>query len=166
MKILKSPLLVGFIVSSLLCCFAVSAEAQQNKTTPLIGYLGTTAEPSVGGGREKAFRQGLEDLGRIEGRNIQIEYRYIEGQQNKVPALISELLQLKPDVLVLQTLTSLRAVKQLTTTTPVVMLASNDPVETGIVDSLARPGGNITGIARLNRELSGKRLELLKDIVP
>jgi putative ABC transport system substrate-binding protein len=161
MKTLKSPLLVGFIISSLLSYFAVSSEAQQNKTTPLIGYLGTTAEPSVGGGREKAFRQGLENLGRIEGRNIQIEYRYIEGQQNKVPDLISELLQLKPDVLVLQTLTSLRAVKQLTTTIPVVMVASNDPVETGIVDSLARPGVNITVIARLHQELNGKRLELL-----
>jgi putative ABC transport system substrate-binding protein len=93
MKILKSHLLVSFIISSLLYSFAVSAEAQQDKTTPLIGYLGTTAEPSVGGGREKAFRQGLEDLGRIEGRNVQVEYRYIEGQQNKVPGLISELLQ-------------------------------------------------------------------------
>jgi putative tryptophan/tyrosine transport system substrate-binding protein len=140
--------------------------AQQNRNIPLIGYLGTTADPTVGGRRAKAFHQGLEAVGRIEGRNIHIEYRYIEGQQNKVPSLISELLQLKPDVLVLQTLTSLRAVKQLTTTTPVVMVASNDPVETGIVDSLARPGGNITGIARLTRELNGKRLELLKEIIP
>jgi putative ABC transport system substrate-binding protein len=142
------------------------ADAQQNRNVALIGYLGATADPTVGGLRAKAFRQGLEDVGRVEGQNIRIEYRYIEGQQNKVPSLISELLQLKPDVLVLQTLTSLRAAKQLTTTTPVVMVASNDPVETGIVDSLARPGGNITGIARLTRELNGKRLELLKEISP
>jgi putative tryptophan/tyrosine transport system substrate-binding protein len=142
------------------------AQAQQNRNIPLIGYLGTTADPIVGGRRAKAFLQGLVDVGRIEGRNIHIEYRYIEGEQNKVPSLVSELLQLKSDVLVLQTLTSLRAVKQLTTTTPVVMVASNDPVETGIVDSLARPGGNITGIARLTRELNGKRLELLKEVLP
>jgi putative ABC transport system substrate-binding protein len=143
-----------------------AAEAQQPNKIPLIGYLGTTADPAVGGRRLDAFRQGLEDVGRTEGRNIQIEYRYIEGQQNKVPDLISELLQLKPDVLVLITLTSFRAVKQLTTTTPVVIVASNDPVATGIVDSLARPGGNITGVARLTRELNGKRLELLKEAIP
>jgi putative ABC transport system substrate-binding protein len=142
------------------------SEAQQLKKTPLIAYLGTTADPAVGGNRIKAFRLGLEDIGRIEGQNIQIEYRYIEGQQNKVPDLISELLRLKPDVLVVQTLTSLRAVKQLATTTPIVMVASNDPVATGIIDSLAQPGGNITGVARLTRELNGKRLELVKEIIP
>jgi putative ABC transport system substrate-binding protein len=155
-----------FVLCFLLFALYVSAEAQQPNKIPLIGYLGTTADPTVGGRRANAFRQGLEDAGRIEGRNIYIEYRYIEGQQNKVPDLISQLLELKPDVLVLQTLTSLRAVKQLTTATPVVMVASNDPVATGIVDSLARPGGNITGIARLTRELNGKRLELLKEVIP
>jgi putative ABC transport system substrate-binding protein len=159
MIVLRALLILSFIPCGI-------SQAQQNRNIPLIGYLGTTADPIVGGGRLKAFRQSLEDLGRVEGRSIQVEYRYIEGQQNKVPDLISELLQLKPDVLVLQTLTSLHAVKKLRTTTPVVMVASNDPVETGIVASMARPGGNITGVARLTRELNGKRLELLKEAIP
>ena len=156
--------LLALLISSFF--FDIAQAQQLNRNMPLIGYLGTTADPTVGGRRLRAFRRGLENLGRVEGRSIQIEYRYIEGQQNKVPDLISELLQLKPDVLVLQTLTSLRAIKNTRTTIPVVMVSSNDPVETGIVDSMARPGGNITGVARLTRELNGKRLELLQEAMP
>jgi putative ABC transport system substrate-binding protein len=137
------------------------AEAQPKKVTR-IGYIGSSSA-SIG---DEAFRHALRDLGYIEGENIQVEYRYIEGQQDKVPNLVAELLELKVDVLVVSTLTSLRAAKQATKTTPIVMATNNDPVETGIVDSLARPGGNITGVTRLTRDLNGKRLEVLKEMVP
>ncbi len=137
------------------------AEAQQAKV-PRIGYIGSSIA-SIG---DDAFREGLRNLGYIEGENIQVEYRYVEGQQDKVPHLVAELLELKVDVLVVSNLTSLRAAKQATKTMPIVMMTTNDPVATGIVDSLARPGGNITGVTRLTRDLSGKRLEVLKEVLP
>lgn len=141
-------------------CFSV--EAQQAKKLPRIGYLGpTSANPT-----KEVFRQALRDLGHVEGENIHIDYRYIEGQQDKVPNLIAELLELKVDILFVSTLTSLRAAKEATKSIPIVMATTNDPVATGIVDSLARPGGNITGVTRLTRDLSGKRLEVLKEAVP
>jgi putative ABC transport system substrate-binding protein len=123
-------------------------------------------DPSNPGPAVEAFRQGLRDRGYIEGKNILVEYRYAEGRQDRVSSLVSELLQLKVDVLVLLTLPSVRAAKAATNTIPIVMVLAVDPVATGIVDSLARPGGNITGLATLQRELSGKRLELLKEVVP
>ena len=106
------------------------------------------------------------DLGYGEGKNIMVEYRYIEGRQDRVPGLVGELVRLKVDVLVLVTLPSIRAAKQLTQTIPIVMVTTQDPVAAGIVDNLARPGGNITGLTRLTRNLSGKRLELLKEVIP
>jgi putative ABC transport system substrate-binding protein len=138
------------------------AHAQQAKKVHRIGYVGSTVATI---GREE-FRQALRDLGYIEGESVHFEFRYIEGRQDKVPNLIAELLELKIDVLVLSTLTSLRAAKQATKTVPVVMVTTNDPVATGIVESLARPGGNITGVTTLTRDLNGKRLELLKEVVP
>jgi len=138
------------------------AEAQQAKKVPRIGYLGS----STGAINNEAFRQALRELGYIEGENILIESRYIEGQQDRAPNLVAELLQLKPDVLVVLTLSSIRSAKKATTSIPIVMVTTNDPVETGIVDSLARPGGNITGVTRLTRDLSGKRLEMLKEVIP
>ena len=113
-----------------------------------------------------AFRQGLRDLGYMEGRNIQIEYRSAEGKSDRFPSLVTELVELKVDVLVSPTPTGLRAAKQATKTIPIVMVTTVDPVAAGLVDSLARPGGNVTGITRLTQELSGKRLELLKEVVP
>jgi putative tryptophan/tyrosine transport system substrate-binding protein len=95
-----------------------------------------------------------------------VEYRYAEGKNERFPSLVAELVQLKVDVLVANSLTVIRAAKQATKTIPIVMVTLDDPVATGIVDSLARPGGNITGLTRLSRELSGKRLELLKEAVP
>src|SRR3990170_6507 len=138
------------------------AQAQQAKKMPRIGIVGS------GEARREleAFRQGLRDLGYIEGKNILVEYRFAGGKRGQYPGLVTELLQLKVDVLVAENFPAVRAAKEATKTIPVVMVLAVDPVETGIVDSLARPGGNITGLSRLMRELSGKRLELLKDVVP
>src|SRR5437867_8860737 len=101
-----------------------------------------------------------------EGKNIVVEYRYIEGKLDRIPSLVAELVQLKVDVLVIVALSAIRAAKQATKTIPIVMVATVGPVATGLVDSLAHPGGNITGLTRLQRELSGKRLELLKEVIP
>jgi putative tryptophan/tyrosine transport system substrate-binding protein len=158
---MKAKILVYALTAFILATVHL-AEAQQPKKVPRIGYIGSSSA-SIG---DDAFRQALRNLGYIEGENIQVEYRYIEGQQDKVPNLVAELLELKVDVLVVSTLTSLRAAKQATKTIPIVMSTNNDPVETGIVDSLARPGGNITGVSRLTRDLNGKRLELLTEVVP
>ena len=114
----------------------------------------------------EAFRQGLRDLGYVETKNIQVEYRYLEGKSDATPRLVGELVQLKVDVLVLGPQPAIRAAKQATKSIPIVMVTSQDPVAAGFVSSLARPGGNITGLTRLTRELSGKRLELLKEAVP
>jgi len=149
------------ILCAMLCVLCFSVQAQQPKKVPRIGYVVSTVAD-----QNDAFRQALRDLGYIEGENIQFEYRYIEGQQDKVPNLVAELMEVKIDVLVVSTLSSLRAAKRATKTIPVVMVTTNDPVATGIVDSLARPGGNITGVTRLTRDLSGKRLELLKEVAP
>jgi putative ABC transport system substrate-binding protein len=123
-------------------------------------------DPSTPDPLVDAFRQGLRDLGYIEGKNILVEYRYAEGKLDRIPSLVTELVQLKVDVLVSPALPAIRAAKQATKTIPILMLTNVDPVATGIVDSLARPGGNITGLARFMTELSGKRLELLKEVVP
>lgn len=142
------------------------ADAQQPTKIPWLGYLSTTATPGSAGTRGETFRQALRDLGYFEGKNIHIEYRYIEGRQDRVPGLVAELVQLNVNVLIVGTLTSIRAAKQATTTIPIVMVTSGDPVAEGLIDSLARPGGNITGLTKFTRELNGKRLELLKDVVP
>jgi putative tryptophan/tyrosine transport system substrate-binding protein len=121
-------------------------------------------DPKTPGYHVEAFRQGLRDLGYVEGKNILIEYRYAEGKPDRLLSLVRELVQLKVDILVVTA--AFRAAKQATKTIPIVMVTTGDPVATGLVDSLARPGGNITGLTRLTRDLSGKRLELLKEAVP
>jgi putative ABC transport system substrate-binding protein len=140
------------------------SEAQQPTKVPRIGYVSSgdpSTEPRLG-----AFRRGLRELGYIEGKNIQIEYRYIEGKPEQVSGLVAELVQLKVDLLVLGYLPAIHAAKQATKTIPIVMVTVVDPVASGIVDSLARPGGNITGLTRLTRDLKKRRLELLKEVVP
>ena len=146
-------------------CGAV-AEAQQQQKVPRIGYVTGSGDANNPGPYVEAFRQGLRDLGYIEGKKILVEYRYAEGKLDRIPGLVAELVQLKVDVLVATTLPAIRAAKQATKTIPIVMLTVQDPVATGIVDSLARPGGNITGLTTLARDLSGKRLELLKEAIP
>ena len=116
----------------------------------------------------EALRQGLRDLGYVEGKNFEIEFRGAEGKPDRMPTLVTELVQLKVDVLVVPTglREAIHGAKQATKTIPIVMVTLLDPVATGLVDSLAHPGGNITGLATLQRDLSGKRLELLKEVVP
>ena len=155
----------GLALSALLFALCVSVEAQQPKKIPRIGYV-SGADDLNDPGPEKAFRQGLRDLGYIEDKNILIEYRSQEGKADRGPGLVAELVQLKVDVLVLVTSPAIRAAKQATKTIPIVMVTTADPVATGLVDSLARPGGNITGLTRITRDLNGKRLELLKEVVP
>jgi putative tryptophan/tyrosine transport system substrate-binding protein len=142
------------------------AEAQQPKKVARIGYVSGSGDPKTPGPSIEAFRQGLRDLGYIEGKNVLVEYRFAERTVDTIPSLVAELLEIKVDVLVVVPIIAIRAAKQATKTTPIVMVTSVDPVANGIVDSLARPGGNITGISTLTRELGGKRLELLKEIVP
>ena len=114
----------------------------------------------------QAFRQGLRDLGWVEGKNIRIEYRYAEGRNDRLTDLAADLVRLKVDIIVTAVTPDVSAAKNATSTIPIVMAAAGDPVATGLVDSLARPGGNITGLSQMNPELAGKRLELLKEIVP
>ena len=114
----------------------------------------------------KAFRDALREFGYVEGTNFLIDDRLVVGKQETIPGIVTELVQLKPDVLVVESLTSIRAAKKATTTIPIVMSTSGDPVATGVIDSLARPGGNITGVTKMTRELNGKRVELLKEVVP
>jgi putative ABC transport system substrate-binding protein len=156
-----------FVVCLLLSVFLLTvAHAQQPKIVPRVGYVSPVGDPKTPGPQIQGFRQGLRDLGYIEGKNIVVEYRYTEGKGDRNPSLVAELMQLKVDVLVVAGPGSIRAAKQATKTIPIVMVAQEDPVAAGYIDSLARPGGNITGVTRLTRELSGKRLELLTEVVP
>ena len=155
-----------WLLATLLLTMAPTAESQQPQKVPRIGYMSATGDPKSPGPQVEGFRQGLRDLGYIEEKNILVEYRYIEGKSDSIPSLVAELVQLKVDVLVLGPLPAIRAAKHATKTIPIVMVTTQDPVAAGFVDSLARPGGNITGLTTLQRELSGKRLELLKEAVP
>ena len=141
----------------------VVAEAQQPERIPRIGYLPSAGAPIPR--QFKALQDGLRDLGYVDGKNILIESRHSDGKLEPQD-LVKELLQLKVDVLIAVDPTSLRAAKQATKNVPIVMVTNQDPVATGLVDDLARPSGNVTGIARLTRDLSGKRLELLREIMP
>jgi putative ABC transport system substrate-binding protein len=152
---------------TLLFALCLSAEAQQPKKIPRIGYL-SAVDPTREAARAEAIRLALHDLGYIEGQNIAIEYRYSEGKVDRAPALAAELVGLKVDIIVVAGGNRpIQAAKNATKTIPIIMMgAGPDPVKAGFVESLARPGGNVTGITNLNPELSGKRLELLKEAVP
>jgi putative tryptophan/tyrosine transport system substrate-binding protein len=156
---------LNWLFAVLLLSTVQPAEAQQPKKVPRIGALfGSSPEPEKK--RLAAFHQGLADLGYFEGKNILIDYRYAEGKLDRIPSLVSELLELKVDVLFVPFLAGIRPAKQMAKTTPIVIVTQVDPVAAGVVDSLARPGGNITGIGTLGRDLSGKRLELLQEVIP
>jgi putative ABC transport system substrate-binding protein len=154
--------LFSLALCSALLAPSFSIQAQQPKKIPRIGFLSGAGVPS--GPSVQAFQQGLRDLGYVEGKNILVEYRYVEGRLDRYPSLAAEFVQLKVDVLVATA--GFTAVKQATKTIPIVMVITGDPVAAGLVDSFAHPGGNITGLTRLTRDLSGKRLELLKEVVP
>lgn len=141
------------------------AQAQQPKHVPRVGFL-VPGSASSYSERIEAFLQGLRELGHVEGQNIIIEYRYTEGSRDRLPVLAAELVQLKVDVIVTGTTPAIQAAKNATGTIPIVMAEVADPVAVGFVANLARPGGNITGFTTLSPDLDGKRLELLKDILP
>jgi putative ABC transport system substrate-binding protein len=152
-------------LGAILFALTFPAGAQHPVKVARIGYLGHVSA-SVGAGTIQAFRQGLAELGHVEGKNIVIEWRHHEGKLDRLPALAADLVRLKVDVIITSGPPLTRAAKEATTTIPIVMAQDRDPVGNGFVASLARPGGNITGLSRLAPELSGKQLELLKEIVP
>ena len=156
---------VGLLLAIFVLATGPCAQAQQSTRIPVIGRLGASS-PSAEAARIDAFRQGLRELGYIEQKNIVIEWRHAEGKLDRLPTLAAELVRLKVDVIVTGGANATQAAKKATSTIPIVMAQSGDPVADGFVASLARPGGNITGLSRLSRQLSGKRLELLKEIVP
>ena len=151
----------GLVLGAMLVALSFPAAAQQPKKIPRIGYL-----TGVGSAPSKAFLQGLRDLGYIEGKNILIEFRTTEGKSERWPELAAELVRLKVDVIVANTAPAVIAAKNAMPTIPIVMRNVADPIALGLVASLAHPGGNITGLATLAPELSGKRLELLKEVIP
>src|SRR5882724_5495051 len=155
----------SIIVAALLLALGYSAQAQQPKKVPRVGYL-TVASLASNVARVEAFRQGLRELGYVEGKNIVIEWRSADGKFERQGELAAELVRLKVDVIVSSGPTMTRAAKEATATIPIVMAQDTDPVGNGFVASLARPGGNITGLSVLSPEISGKQLELLKEIVP
>jgi len=158
--------LIGVTLCALPLALSYRAEAQGPKKIPRIGFVAASGDPKTPAASLEAFRQGLRDLGYIEGKNIVVEHRSAEGKPDRFPRLVAELVQLKVDVLISGNLPSIRAAKQATKTIPIVMVTTADPVANGLIDTLARPGGNITGLSTLSTDLSGKRLELLKEVVP
>jgi putative ABC transport system substrate-binding protein len=156
---------IGFIITLGILLGSLAARAQQTGTAYRIGFLGNSTaalEANLVG----PFREGLRDLGYVEGRNVLIEYRWAEGKYDRFPALIGELLALKVAVIVTAGTPATLAVKKATTSVPLVMTAVGDPVGTGIVPSLSHPGGNITGLTAISTEMDAKRLELLREVVP
>ncbi|MGZ8451014.1 MAG: ABC transporter substrate-binding protein [Candidatus Binatia bacterium] len=156
-----------YIVIGILAYFVIAtaclASAQQLGKVSKVGYVSTVGSPDA---NFDELRQGLRDLGYIEGKNITFEYRGAEGKAELIPGFVAELLQLKVDLLFCPNLPAIDAAKQATKTLPIVIISNVDPVELGLVDSFARPGGNITGMTLQSLELSGKRLELLKETFP
>ena len=155
----------SILVAAMLLVTAGLAEAQQPTKIPRIGFL-TAGSSSTIPTRIDAFRQGLRELGYVEDKNIVIEWRFAEGKPDRLPALVAELVRLKVDVILSAGAAVTRPAKDATRTIPIVMAQDTDPVGNGFVASLARPGGNITGLSSYSAELNGKRLELLKEIVP
>ena len=154
--------LIRLALCPLLLALCPSAQAQQAKKIPRIGVLrpGSPADTNI-----EPFRQGLRELGYVEGKNIVIEYRYAEGKLDRLSEIAVEMIRLKPDVIVVGSTRFAEAAKQATSTIPIVV-TGGDIVGAGLVSSLARPGGNVTGLTAISPDLSGKRLELLKEILP
>jgi putative tryptophan/tyrosine transport system substrate-binding protein len=164
---MKKAAASSLLIAVALVAFAVIAEAQQPKKIPQIGYL-SALDAATDSARVEGIRLALRELGYIEEQNIAMEYRFAEGRPDRESGLAAELVRLKVDIIVVSTGdVTIQAAKNATKTIPIVMLGfGSDPVRAGHVESLARPGGNVTGLTNLNRELGGKRLELLKEVVP
>jgi ABC-type uncharacterized transport system substrate-binding protein len=163
---MKKAGVFSILFAMVLLAVAVIAEPQQQKKVPRIGYL-SPSDPATDSTRFEAIRLALRELGYIEGQNIAFEHRYAEGKFDRHSELAAELVRLKVDIIVTGGPIPIRAAKNATKTIPIVMLGTGtDPVEEGLVESLARPGGNVTGLTLLTGELGGKRLELFKEAVP
>ena len=157
----------SYALCAMLIALGFPAEAQQPKKVSRIGYL-SSFDPAGESARSEGIRLALRELGYIEGQNITIEYRYAEGKMDRARELAAELVRLKVDIILAAGGTGIiQAAKNATKTIPIVMTGGgSDPVAAGLIESLARPGGNVTGLTALERELGGKRLELLKEAVP
>ena len=163
---MKRAAVPSILIAVALLAVGVIADAQQPKKVPRIGYL-STLDPASESIRSEAIRLALRELGYVEGQNIAFEYRTTEGKRDRAAELVAELVRLKVDIIVVPGTGQARAAKNATKTIPIVMTGLGaDPVEEGLIESLARPGGNVTGVTNLGRELGGKRLELLKEAVP
>src|SRR5215471_3089451 len=162
---LTKAALASILFAGALLAVAVTVDAQQTKKIPRIGYLGVNPR-SVNLARIEAFQQGLRELGYVEGKNIIIEWRFAVANPDRLSTLAAELVRLKVDVIVSAGPAPTRSAKKATVTIPIVMAFDDEPVGNGFVASLARPGGNITGLSTLAPEISGKQLELLKEVVP
>jgi putative ABC transport system substrate-binding protein len=161
---MKGKLLSSLISIVILSSVYSLAEAQTK--TARVGFISSTGTAGSSSPLFDSFRLGLRDLGYVEGKNLSIERRYAEGRLDRMPALVNELVQQKVDVIVAANNVGIRAAKEATKTIPIVMISSLDPVAAGYVESFARPGGNVTGLAWLNRDISAKRVEFLKDLLP
>src|SRR5215813_6666930 len=166
MRLMKRAAVRSIVVALMLLAMAVIAEAQQPKKVFRIGYL-SSSDAATDSARAAAIRLALRELDYIEGQNIAIEYRYAEGRPEREPGLAAELVHLKVDIIVVPSGDrTIQTAKNATKTIPIVMAGlGSDPVTAGHVESLARPGGNVTGLTNLTQELGGKRLELLKEAV-
>ena len=162
---MKKAGLSSILIAVTLLTVVAIAEAQQSTKVPRIAYV-TASSASMQARRFEVFQQGLRDLGYVEGKNILVEYRFADGKVDRLPRIAAELVDLKVKVIVTAGPSVTGPVKQATSTIPIVMAQDGDPVGNGFVASLARPGGNITGLSSYSAELNGKRLELLKEIVP
>ena len=157
--------IITLALSALLLALSLPAPAQQPAKVPRIAYLGATSL-TANAARVEAFRQGLRELGYVDGKNIVIEWRFADGKLDRLPAQAAELVRLKLDIIVSSGSTPTRTARAATSTIPIVMSNDNDPVGDGFVASLARPGGNISGLSNFAPELSGKRLEILREVLP
>ena len=163
---IENPKWLGLsVIVFVLVVAGAAAQAQQPKKIPRIGFLGGSSASAYSGFID-AFRKGLRELGYVEGQNIAIEYRYGDGKRDRLPDLAGDLIRLKVDVILVSGSLAIGALKNATKTIPIVMTTVEDPVAQGFVNSLARPGGNITGLTNLAPELSGKRLDLVKETLP
>jgi putative tryptophan/tyrosine transport system substrate-binding protein len=164
---MRNAQVLSILFAMVLLTVAIIAEAQQPKKVHRIGYL-SSIDPTSESARSETIRRALNELGYVEGQNIAIEYRYSEGNTDRASELAAELVRLKADIIIVAGgIIWIRAAKNASKTIPIVMVgAGNDPVEAGLIESLARPGGNVTGLTNLSGKLGGKRLELLKETVP
>ena len=165
MRELMRKRIIGFALNTILFAFCFPVQAQQPQKIPRIGFVSgsLTNDPGLG---VNAFRQGLRDLGYVEGKNIVIEYRFAENKPDRLPALVAELVGLKVDLIFAPSTNAALAAKEATRTIPIVFASVADPLANGLIASLARPGANLTGPSQMSADLSGKRLELIKEVVP